>query len=241
MKRYEEKYWAERVGDYNKTDWVKNGKFIDSFLRMLPNQKFVSILEVGIGTGAVAEKMVEKLGHLRGIDISPDMISKIDNPKISAIIGDAQKLNFENNTFDLIYMRNVIHYIDHPEKVFSEILRCLMPGGYFLFSQVVPPDDSISEEYDWLVGRNIHYPTRTEIINWMDQFKTINENNYILTGQSIMNWLKNTCNEKTERDEVVARHIETSELYKRLVNYSALKNDIYVDIKHLMILAQKVN
>ena len=82
MKRYEKKYWAERVGDYNKTDWVKNEKFIDSFLRMLPNQKFVSILEVGIGTGAVAEKMVEKLGHLRGIDISPDMISKIDNPKI---------------------------------------------------------------------------------------------------------------------------------------------------------------
>ena len=241
MKKYEEKYWAERVGDYNKTDWVKNEKFIDSFLRMLPSQKFVSILEVGIGTGAVAEKMVEKLGHLRGIDISPDMISKIDNPKISAIIGDAQKLKFENNTFDLIYMRNVIHYIDHPERVFSEILRCLIPGGYFLFSQVVPPDDSISEEYDWLVGRNIHYPTRTEIINWIDQFKTINENNYILTGQSIMNWLNNTCNEKTERDEVVARHIETSELYKTLVNYSALKNDIYVDIKHLMILAQKVN
>ncbi len=240
MEQYEEKYWAERVGAYNKTDWVKNEKFIDSFLDLLPNQKFSSILEVGIGTGAVAEKMVEKLGPLRGIDISPDMISKIDNPNIDASVGDAHNLKFESNTFDLIYMRNVIHYIDHPEKAFSEIHRCLKPGGYFLFSQVVPPKDSISEEYDWLVGRNIHYPTQTEIINWMKDFQILNEKDYILTGQSIMNWLNNTCNDQKEKDEIINRHIETSELYKSMVNYSASNGDIFVDIKHLMILTQKV-
>jgi ubiquinone/menaquinone biosynthesis C-methylase UbiE len=240
MEHYDEKYWAERVGNYNKTDWVKNRKFIDSFLDMLPNQKISSILEVGIGTGVVAEKMVEKLGPLRGIDISPDMISKIENPNISATVGDAHNLKFENNTFELIYMRNVIHYIDHPEKALSEIFRCLKTGGYFLFSQVVPPDDSISEEYDWLVGRNIHYPTKTEIINWMIKFQIIKENDFILTGQSIMNWLKNTCNENKKKNEIINRHIETSELYKSMVNYSVLNDDIFVDIKHLMILTQKV-
>lgn len=240
MDQYEEKYWAERVEDYNKTDWVKNEKFIDSFLGMLPNQNFLSILEIGIGTGAVAEKMVEKLGPLRGIDISPDMISKIDNPKIVASVGDAHNLKFESNTFDLIYMRNVIHYIDHPKKVFSEINRCLKLGGYFLFSQVVPPEDSISEEYDWLVGRNIHYPTQTENINWMKKFHILSIKEYILSGQSIMNWLNNTCNDKKEKNEIINRHIETSDLYKSLVNYFNLNDDIFVDIKHLMILSQKV-
>ena len=28
MEHYEEKYWARRAGDYNKTEWVKNGEFI---------------------------------------------------------------------------------------------------------------------------------------------------------------------------------------------------------------------
>ena len=240
MEKFEEKYWAKRVEGYNKTNWVKDEKFIDTFLGMLPNQKFASILEVGIGTGVVAEKMVEKFGSLRGIDISPDMISKIENPKIAATVGYAHNLKFENNTFELIYMRNVIHYIDHPEKAFAEIYRCLKPDGYFLFSQVIPPDDSISEEYDWLVGRNIHYPTETEIINWMKNFQIIKENDFILTGQSIMNWLNNTCNEKKKKNEIINRHIETSELYKSMVNYSALNDDIFVDIKHLMILTQKV-
>ena len=137
-------------------------------------------------------------------------------------------------------MRNVIHYIDHPEKVLSEIFRCLKTGGYFLFSRVVPPEDSVSEEYDWLVGRNIHYPTETEIINWMKNFQIIKENDFILTGQSIMNWLNNTCNKKKEKNEIINRHIETSELYKSMVNYSVLNDDIFVDIKHLMILTQKV-
>ena len=137
-------------------------------------------------------------------------------------------------------MRNVIHYIDHPKKVFSEINRCLKLGGYFLFSQVVPPEDSISEEYDWLVGRNIHYPTQTENINWMKKFHILSIKEYILSGQSIMNWLNNTCNDKKEKNEIINRHIETSDLYKSLVNYFNLNDDIFVDIKHLMILSQKV-
>ena len=240
MKNYEEKYWANRAGQYNKTSWVENEDFIDAFLDILPSKSFDSILEVGIGTGAVANKVSERIGPLTGIDISKEMIAKIENPNISAAVGDAHNLKFENNIFDLIYMRNVIHYIDNPEKAFSEIYRCLKLGGYFLFSQVVPPEDSISEEYDWLVGRNIHYPTQTEIINWMQKFQIIKEKDYILTGQSIMNWLNNTCNEKKEKDEIIIRHIETSELYKTLVNYFVLNDDMFVDIKHFMVLVQKV-
>ena len=239
MKNYEEKYWAKRVSHYDKTNWVKNKDFLESFLNLLPKQKYDSILEVGIGTGAVAEKVVEKLGPLIGIDISPDMISKITHSKITAVVGDAHNLKYENDTFDLIYIRNVIHYLDNPEKAISEVLRCLKPNGFFLFSQVVPPEDSISAEYDWLIGRDIHYPTHAEIINWMKEFQIIDEKNYILTSQSIMNWLNNTSNEKMEKDEIINRHFETSELYKTLVNYSVLNDDIFVDIKHLMILSKK--
>ena len=49
MKGYSENYWAKRAGQYNKTNWVKNEDFIDSFLNMLPRTNFETILEVGIG------------------------------------------------------------------------------------------------------------------------------------------------------------------------------------------------
>ena len=239
MKNYEENYWAERAGKYNKTSWVKNVGFIDSFLGMLPDKPFNSILEVGIGTGAIAEKVAENVGPLIGIDISKEMISNINHPNITAMIGDAHKLEFDNNTFDLIYMRNVIHYIDNPDLALSEIYRCLKPGGYFLFSQVVPPDDSISEEYDWLVGRDIHYPTQEEIIQLFLELSIIGQNNYILKKQSIIDWLNNTCNDESEREKILERHRRTSKIYKSLVNFEATEHDIVVNINHFMLLSRK--
>ena len=240
MKNYEENYWSKRSVQYNKTSWVKDEDFIDAFLGMLPDQIFNSILEVGIGTGAVAEKVVENIGPLIGIDISKEMISKINHQNITAMVGDAHNLEFNNNTFDLIYMRNVLHYIDNQKKAFSQIYRCLKPGGYFLFSQVVPPDDSISEEYDWLIGRNIHYPTQSELIEFFVEFSIVRQKNYILKNQSIMNWLNNTCNDKTQKQNTIDRHRLTSDTYQGLANFKETEHDIFVDIKHLMVLGQKI-
>ena len=121
----------------------------------------------------------------------------------------------------------------------SEIDRCLKTGGYFLFSRVVPPDESMSEEYDWLVGRDIHYPIQTEILDWITEFHIKDIHHYILASQSIMNWLNNTCNDEREKEKIIERHLKTSKRYKYLVNFSTPKNDILVDIKHLMIVAVK--
>ena len=239
MKDYEENYWAKRVGKYNKTSWVKNEDFIDAFLGMLPEHTFNSILDVGVGTGVVAEKVAEKIGPLIGVDISKEMISKIHHPNITAIVGDAHNLEFDNNTFDLIYIRNVLHYIDNPDLVFSEVYRCLQPGGYFLFSQVVPPDDSISKEYDWIVGRDIHYPTRREILQYFSRFSIIGKNNYILKKQSIINWLNNTCNDKSEREKIIIRHRKSSKTYKTLANFVETQNDILVNIIQFIIIGKK--
>ena len=240
MKGYSENYWAKRAKQYNKTNWVKNENFMVRFLGMLPDKKYEPILEVGIGTGAVAEKVCEKIGPLTGIDISKEMISQIDHPEITPILGNAHCLPFDDSYFNLILMRNVIHYIDDPELAFSEIYRCLMPNGYFLFSQVVSPDDSISEEYDRLVGRNIHYPTQGEIIQLFSIYRSVTQDNFILKNQSIINWINNTCNDKSQKKHTIDRHRQTSDTYKRLSNYSETANDMFVDIKHFMVLGQKI-
>ena len=62
---------------------------------------------------------------------------------------------------------------------------------------------------------------------------------FILASQSIMNWLNNTCNDEVKKNEIIDRHHETSNQYKLKVNYSTSNEDIFVDIKHLMILAVK--
>ena len=218
---------------------MKNEEFLDTYLNMLPEKVFKKILKVGIGTGALGKIISDRIGPLIGIDISKEMISNIDHPNIEAILADVKSLPFNSETFDLIYMRNVLHYIDEPEKGFSEIYRCMKSNAYFLFSQVVSPDDSISEEYDWLVGRNIHYPTQKEIIDMFKEFSIIKRLEYVLEKQSIMNWLNNTCNEESEKNEILQRHRDTSDHYKSLAQYEETSKDIFVNIKHMLVLGQK--
>ncbi len=239
MKNYDNNYWAQRAGQYNKTSWVKDADFISAFINLLPHRKFTKVLEAGIGTGVVADKMVEIFGTIYGIDISEDMINKINHPQIRAEVGDLNSLHFQEGEFDLIYMRNVIHYLQNPGGVFQQIFRCLMNAGYFLFSQVIPPEDSISEEYDYIIGRGIHYPTEQEILELFSNFNKVQYSHFILHQQSIMNWLNNTCKEEEQKQIILQRHRETSPEYKKMANYRETKGDIYVDIKHLMVLGKK--
>ncbi|MDP6571141.1 MAG: class I SAM-dependent methyltransferase [Candidatus Marinimicrobia bacterium] len=239
MENFDKKYWAQRAGQYNKTNWVRDEDFLAAFVNLLPHKNFDKVLEAGIGTGVVAEKMAEIFGEITGVDISADMIKNINHPKINAEVGDLHNLPFQNGEFDLIYMRNVIHYLHNPAMVFQQISRCLTKEGYFLFSQVIPPDDSISDEYDYLVGRDIHYPTQREILDLYSIFENVEFSHFILKRQSIMNWLNNTCENDNQKQIIIQRHEETSTEYKRLANYQETEEDILVDIKHLMLLGRK--
>ena len=233
-------YWKERAEKFNKTNWVKNSILLDALLSLIPNKKnYGKILEVGVGTGVVANKVVDKYGPMIGLDKSSEMMSKIENKDITTIVGDAHSLPFDNDQFDLIYMRNLIHYLENQAKAFSEVFRCLKNEGLYLFSQVIPFSDEISEEYDQLIGRNIHYPNHNEIIELFSDFTVLNKVEYVLKTQSIMNWLNNTCRDEDKKKQIIKQHRRTSNTYKNLVNYNEENDDIFVDIKHLFILATK--
>lgn len=45
---------------------------------------------------------------------------------------DAQQLEFEDNSFDLVISRNVLWNLEKPEQAYKEWLRVLKPGGILL-------------------------------------------------------------------------------------------------------------
>ena len=54
-----------------------------------------------------------------------------------------------------------------------------------------------------------------------------------------MNWLNNTCNKESEKNEILQRHRDTSDRYKSLAQYEETSGDIIVNIKHMLVLGQK--
>ena len=212
---------------------MRSRRLIQPFLLGLP-QPCRKLLDIGIGTGAFANSALNRVGRVVGIDISPDMMQALQ-PSILKVQGDAHDLPFRPGYFDCVTMRNVLHYLSDKPRVIAEIARIAAPRGRVLLAQVIPFSDEISREFDWLVARDIHYPTRSEIVALFDRLEILDSQDITLPQQSVGSWLDNTVKAASEKDLVMQRHRETSDEYKRLVNYRASSDDIFVDMKHLFL------
>lgn len=124
-------------------------KYIEkpAMYKLLPDLKGKKVLCIGVGTGEEADYM-QKLGaSVLGTDISDGMIQKAKEqfPSLDLRVISMEDLEFEDNTFDLVYSSLAIHYTFQLPEIFAKIYRFLKPDGVFQFSTMHPIDD-IKEE-----------------------------------------------------------------------------------------------
>src|SRR6185503_19235701 len=93
------------------------------------------VLEVGVGTG-INLSLYPKLSRVTGIDLSSKMLAKaqkrIDDKNLDhcdLIEMDATKLQFPDNSFDVVYAPYVISVVPDPVAVVREMRRVCRPGG----------------------------------------------------------------------------------------------------------------
>jgi SAM-dependent methyltransferase len=85
--------------------------------------------------------------EVTGIEISESQLARARQsslPNLSFIQGDARRLPFDAESFDVVYCRWVLEHLSEPKSVLSEILRVLRPGGRFFSDEV----DVSSQRYD---------------------------------------------------------------------------------------------
>jgi arsenite methyltransferase len=97
------------------------------------------VLDVGCGAGTdslVAAQMVAPDGHVRGIDMTPEMLAKarasaseMGVANVEFVGGEAEDLPFADATFDVVISNGVIDLVPDKDAVYAEIYRVLAPGG----------------------------------------------------------------------------------------------------------------
>ncbi|MDT4916491.1 MAG: hypothetical protein QOH89_1191 [Pseudonocardiales bacterium] len=103
---------------------------------------YAKSLELGCGTGFFTLNLklagVIDEGHVT--DLSPGMVEVAQRNarglgfEIEGRVADAERLPYEDDTFDLVIGHAVLHHIPDLEQSFREILRVLKPGGRFVFA-----------------------------------------------------------------------------------------------------------
>lgn len=102
--------------------------FVEEICRKL-NQDEIRILDVGCGTGANLE-LLGKYGKAEGVDVSP---AALDFCRARGLVnvrqGEAEKLPYEDGSFDLVTALDVVEHLDDDVAGLREMRRVLRPGG----------------------------------------------------------------------------------------------------------------
>jgi len=106
-------------------------------LKLVPkNLNNLSLLDVGCGPGIHIKEYQKRGAKCTGIDFSKEMVklAKKRCPKSQFNIGNINKLNFKNNSFDIVTSSLVLDHLKNLSKPLEEIHRILKKGGLFIFS-----------------------------------------------------------------------------------------------------------
>ncbi|GAB3431526.1 class I SAM-dependent methyltransferase [Actinophytocola sediminis] len=99
-------------------------------------------MELGSGTGFFLLNLMQggviKQGSVT--DLSPGMVEvALRNAEqlgldVDGRVADAERVPYDDNTFDLVVGHAVLHHIPDVPAAFREVLRVLKPGGRFVFA-----------------------------------------------------------------------------------------------------------
>ncbi|MHB1571008.1 MAG: class I SAM-dependent methyltransferase [Solirubrobacteraceae bacterium] len=90
------------------------------------------ILDVATGTGMVAAALARRGAHVTGIDQSEAMLAAArarHGAAVEFVHGEAERLPFDDGTFDALTFTYLLRYVDDPAQTMRELARVVAPGG----------------------------------------------------------------------------------------------------------------
>jgi ubiquinone/menaquinone biosynthesis C-methylase UbiE len=115
----------ERLRDPDRITRLEVARVVELVLAGLEDTK--TLLDIGTGSGLFAEQFAAKGFEVTGLDANPEMIpaAQMFVPTAQFRIGVAEKLPFEDHSFDILFMGLLLHEVDDLEKALSEASRVM--------------------------------------------------------------------------------------------------------------------
>ncbi|WP_078552039.1 class I SAM-dependent methyltransferase [Bacillus alkalicellulosilyticus] len=198
--------WDAQLYDGKHSFVSKHG---NSVVELLNPKKGERILDLGCGTGDLANALFERGVDVVGVDHSARMVNQaIDKyPHIRFIVQDATKLEFQSE-FDAVFSNATLHWVKPPLKALQGIYQSLKPGGRFVAefggkgnietlsneirNQIEEAGfDFTKEQFPWYFPSIAEYTNLMEMIGFKVAFAQHFERPTRLEGENgLRNWIE---------------------------------------------------
>jgi SAM-dependent methyltransferase len=140
----------ERAAERYEECWGDTGLFVRRLLDAAAVRSGSRLLDVACGPGYVSQAAAARGAEPTGLDVAAAMVerARVRSPGLEFVIGDAQRLPFEEASFDAVTMNFGILHLSEPETALAEARRVLMPGGRFAFTAWVAEGNAVAEIVD---------------------------------------------------------------------------------------------
>ena len=146
---------------------------VESAIRTaLADKPIRSLLDLGTGTGRMLELFGADIDRGLGLDLSLDMLAlaraRLDRAGLkhcSVRHGDIYDLALPRDTFDVVIVHQVLHFLDDSARAIAEAARVLRPGGRLLVVDFAPHDlEFLREEH---AHRRLGFAAAT-VTQWLE-------------------------------------------------------------------------
>jgi ubiquinone/menaquinone biosynthesis C-methylase UbiE/DNA-binding transcriptional ArsR family regulator len=146
---------------------------VESAIRdALADKPVRSLLDLGTGTGRMLELFGPDIERGLGLDLSLDMLAlaraRLDRAGLkhcSVRHGDIYDLALPRDSFDVVIIHQVLHFLDDSARAIAEAARVLRPGGRLLVVDFAPHDlEFLREEH---AHRRLGFAAET-VTQWLE-------------------------------------------------------------------------
>lgn len=139
---FENATWSRCASGYTEGFGVLTGEGVGPLLSAAKVSSGSRVLDVGTGTGVVADA-AHKLGaDVIGIDFSEEILAEARRlyPKVEFRSTSADSLGFDDASFDAVVGNVVLHHLGDPGLALREASRVLRPGGRAAYTVWAQPE-----------------------------------------------------------------------------------------------------
>jgi ubiquinone/menaquinone biosynthesis C-methylase UbiE len=156
IKKEVQKQFSRSAELYVTSEKHSKGEDLKKLVEMAHATGSEDLLDVATGGGHTANALAPFVRKVTALDLTPEMLSAAEkfikgngHSNVNFVEGDAEKLPFSDETFDLVTCRIAPHHFPNVKNFISEVYRVLKHGGQFLLDDNVAPElDEFDEFYN---------------------------------------------------------------------------------------------